>query len=125
MRALVVDDSRAMRKILARILNGMGIEVTDAENGQVALDRLKENGGIDLCLVDWNMPIMDGYEFICQVRADSSYENMKILMVTTESEIEQMVKALEAGADDYVMKPFTTEVISDKLNLLGIGENGS
>lgn len=125
MRALVVDDSRAMRKILTRILSGMGIEVTDAENGQVALDRLKENGGIDLCLVDWNMPVMDGYEFICQVRADSSYENMKILMVTTESEIEQMVKALEAGANDYVMKPFTTEVISDKLNLLGIGENGS
>ena len=120
MRALVIDDSRAIRKILSRLLVQIGFDVVEAANGKEALERLKEEGQTDLCLIDWNMPVMDGYEFLCAVRADSAYADVRLMMVTTESELEQMVKALDAGADDYVMKPFTAEVIREKLNLLGI-----
>ena len=120
MRALVVDDSRAIRKSLSRLLVQIGFDVVEAANGKEALERPKENGQTDVCLVDWNMPVMDSYEFICAVRADSAYADVRLMMVTTESELEQMVKALDAGADDYVMKPFTAEVIREKLNLLGI-----
>lgn len=120
-RALVIDDSRAMRIILSRALAGSGFTVVQASDGGQGLDILsREGNAIELVLVDWNMPEMNGLEFIQKVRAQSDLSSMKIMMVTTETEIEQMAKALEAGADEYIMKPFTNEAIQEKLRLMGV-----
>lgn len=120
MRALVIDDSRAMRAILGKILKEIGFEVTDANHGREGLERLQQGEKPELALVDWNMPEMNGLEFIQAVRADHAYDEMRIMMVTTESEAGAMVSALEAGANEYVMKPFTKDVIIEKLAILGI-----
>jgi two-component system, chemotaxis family, chemotaxis protein CheY len=121
-KALVVDDSRAMRMILTRALNGNGIQdVVQCANGREALDRMLADGGsFQLAMVDWNMPEMTGFEFLQHVRARADWNCMRVVMVTTETEMDQTVRALEAGADEYVMKPFTPEVIADKLRLLGV-----
>jgi two-component system, chemotaxis family, chemotaxis protein CheY len=119
-RALVIDDSRAMRAILGKILKQAGFEVTEAANGREALDRLAQTGDAAVALVDWNMPEMDGFQFVRAVRADRRYAGLRLLMVTTETELSQMARALEAGADEYVMKPFSPEAILDKLEALGV-----
>jgi two-component system chemotaxis response regulator CheY len=121
-RALVVDDSRTIRSILSKKLSQLGFKVSEAENGKVALDVLRSTPPISLALVDWNMPVMNGLEFVTAARADSSNDNMTIVMVTTETETSQMLKALDAGANDYIMKPFTDEIIAERLMLLGIQE---
>jgi len=120
MRALVVDDSKAMRMIVGRTLKGLGFDVVEACHGLDALERLKEGGVMEVALVDWNMPEMNGYEFIRAVRADAAYKDMSLVMVTTEAEMSQVVKAIEAGANEYIMKPFTKEMIQEKLQLLGL-----
>jgi two-component system, chemotaxis family, chemotaxis protein CheY len=120
-RALVVDDSRAMRMILSRTLAQSGFEVIQAANGQEALDTLNIEGpSLDLVLLDWNMPELSGIEALQQIRARDDFKNIRVVMVTTETEIEQMTRALEAGADEYVMKPFTREAVEDKLRLVGL-----
>ena len=121
MRALVIDDSKAMRSILGRMLREMGFEIIEAANGREGLLRLRENGKIDLALVDWNMPEMNGLEFIRTVRAEQSYNGVLLMMVTTETEMDNVVRALAAGANEYVMKPFTQEVILEKLQIFGMG----
>ncbi len=120
MKAMVVDDSKAMRIVIGRILKGIGFDVSDACNGVEGIEWLSENGAIDLVLVDWNMPEMNGFDFVCTVRAKEEYKDMKLVMVTTETDISQMAKALEAGAEEYIMKPFTKESILEKLAILGI-----
>lgn len=120
MRALIIDDSRAIRLILTRLMAEIGIESAQAENGRAALALLRSGEAFDFALVDWNMPEMNGYEFVQAVRALDAYDSTKLMMVTTETEMDQVLKALEAGADEYVMKPFTKEVILEKLGLLGI-----
>lgn len=121
MRALVVDDSKAMRLILAKMLKEVGFdEVYEAEHGREALELLDQIDNVELMLVDWNMPEMNGFDFVCAVRSDNTYDNVLVMMVTTETEMSQVVKALEAGVNEYVMKPFTKEVILEKLSLLGI-----
>ena len=120
MRAMVIDDSRAIRLILGKMLKELGFEVIDAENGAVAMERLKTSEKLDIALVDWNMPEMNGYEFVCEVRKDDAYKDLPLMMVTTETEMSQVVKALEAGANEYVMKPFTKEMITEKLTLMGV-----
>ena len=120
MKALVVDDSRAMRVLLGRMLQEIGFDVSEASHGREALERLKEIGGIELALVDWNMPEMDGFEFIRAVRSDNAWDNLRLMMVTTECGMEAVMDALKAGADDYIMKPFNKEIIREKLMLLGI-----
>ena len=124
MKALVVDDSRAMRTILKRALTGAGFDVLEATDGQNALEQLKSVGPVDLALVDWNMPVMTGYELICEVRAKPELNSMPIMMVTTESESEQVTKALEAGANEYMMKPFTEDTLREKLLMLGFDSAG-
>jgi two-component system, chemotaxis family, chemotaxis protein CheY len=120
-KVLVVDDSRAMRMILSRTLMECGFEVEQAASGTAALDCLAgQAGGFQLAMVDWNMPEMSGLEFIQAVRARPEFQVMRLLMVTTETEIEQMSRALEAGADEYLMKPFTADAVKDKLKLLGV-----
>lgn len=120
MHALIIDDSRAMRSILRRIVTDLGYDTTEAGHGQEALDHLE--GGLvpDLCLIDWNMPVMDGYTFVQRVRADERWRDVTLMMVTTESEHGQIVRALAAGAHEYVIKPFTPDAIVEKLELLGL-----
>ena len=120
MHVLVVDDSRAMRSILGSLLKTAGFEVSEAGDGTEAMERLKENGKFEVVLVDWNMPPLDGFEFIKAVRADHTYDDTRLVMVTTETEMEQVSRALEAGANEYIMKPFTKETLLEKLALLGI-----
>ena len=120
MRALIVDDSSAMRAYLKMILKSVGFEVRDARNGQEALAVLREGERPDVMLLDWNMPEMDGFETLRAVRAEAKWNDIRVMMVTTETEMAEMSRALEAGADEYVMKPFTREVIFDKLQLLGL-----
>ena len=120
-RVLIVDDSRAIRRILGTTIRELGFEVSEATNGREALDRLEQmDQPVRLMLVDWNMPEMNGLDFVLRVRANKRFEESSILMVTTETAADQMVKALDAGANEYVMKPFTKEIIEDKLRLLGI-----
>ena len=120
MKALVIDDSRAIRRILVKTLKELDIEVVEAGHGQEALDKLAAGEEVDLIMVDWNMPEMNGYDFIVAVRAQDKFSEIPIMMVTTESEMSQMTRAIEAGATEYLMKPFTKEMIAEKLDLMGI-----
>jgi two-component system chemotaxis response regulator CheY len=119
-KAMIIDDSKAIRMILSKTLAEVGYEVCQATNGEEALSVFEqEPGAISLALVDWNMPRMNGLEFVRRLRSDPRYASVLLMMVTTETEAEQMVQALEAGANEYVMKPFTKEIITDKLRMLG------
>ena len=120
-KAMIIDDSRAMRRILGETVRELGFEVSEASNGREALAKLDNMGPpVRLMLVDWNMPEMNGLEFVTRLRQDERFQASLIVMVTTETAIDQMVNALEAGANEYVMKPFTKEIIQDKLRLLGL-----
>ena len=120
MLALVVDDSRAMRMILRRIMAEQGYEVVEAADGQEALDVLEGGARPDVALIDWNMPNVDGLELVVRVRKNPEWRSITLMMVTTESEYDQIVRALAAGAHEYVIKPFTPEAIVEKLQLLGL-----
>ncbi len=120
MRVLIIDDSRAMRAILTNIMTEMGYEVVTAANGREGFERLEEDDGIGLVLVDWNLPEMNGYEFLTAVRSNSTYDEVRLIMVTTETERERVEEALDAGADEYVMKPFTKGTLEEKLALIGL-----
>ena len=120
MKALVVDDSTATRFILSKMLREIGFEVVQAAHGGEALERLSGNADVVLALVDWNMPEMNGFELVQAVRREERYNEIKIMMVTTETEMQQVVRAMEAGANEYIMKPFTKDIVIDKLRLLGI-----
>jgi two-component system chemotaxis response regulator CheY len=120
MRALVIDDSRTVRAIIGKILRDEGLEVVEAANGREGLECLRQPPGVELVLVDWNMPEMDGLDFIKAVRADRAYDAVRVMMVTTETEQGQVIRALEAGANEYVMKPFTREILVAKLSLLDV-----
>jgi len=126
MHAIVIDDSRAMRMILRRIVGQLGFDVVEAEDGRAALDLLAGMAEVpQLALVDWNMPNMNGLEFVTAAREDERLRDMTLVMVTTESEQSQIVRALAAGAHEYVIKPFTAEAMIDKLALLGLVPTGA
>lgn len=119
MRALIVDDSRFIRNYLRSMLEERGVECVDAENGQLALAALA-HGPCELALVDVNMPVMGGLEFVKTVRGNSLMAGLKILMVTAETEHTSIEAALEAGADEYLMKPFDEAALMDKLQMIGM-----
>lgn len=119
-QALVVDDSRTVCRILSRILTELGFVTTSAADGVEGLRALASLSLPRLALVDWNMPVMDGYTFVCEVRKRPEWNDVSLMMVTTENSADRVVLALEAGANEYVMKPFTREVIASKLEVLGI-----
>jgi two-component system chemotaxis response regulator CheY len=120
MRALVIDDSRAMRMILKGILTEAGFTVVEAASVREGVDKLHAVGPMELALVDWNLPEQLGLAFVEAVRADHAYDALRIMMVTTETEMSQMARALKAGANEYVMKPFTKPTILEKLALMGL-----
>jgi len=122
-KAIVIDDSRATRVILKRTLTAQGFEVFEAGDGRAAIEELEKTGPLDLALVDWNMPVMTGYELIVEIRARAEFGSMSIMMVTTESETSQVQLALDAGANEYIMKPFTEDVLKEKLMLLGLSQD--
>lgn len=123
MRALIVDDSRFVRGYLRGLLQEKGIECEEAQDGQTGLERLHGGAKFDLVLLDWNMPVMDGLETLKQLRAEG-FGGTKVLMVTTEAENDYILRALEAGADEYLMKPFDHQAFDDKLAMLGLAGSG-
>jgi two-component system chemotaxis response regulator CheY len=121
MKAMLVDDSRAMRSLLRKILIENGFEVVaEAENGRDGLAHLERVGWLDLTLLDWNMPIMNGYELLCEVRKHDKWKDMRVMLVTTETEASQILLALDAGADEYLIKPFAKEAVREKLTVMGL-----
>jgi two-component system, chemotaxis family, chemotaxis protein CheY len=120
-KALVVDDSRAVRMLLVRTLTEIGYEVQEAANGKEALQVIEAgNSGIQLVLADWNMPEINGLDLVKRLRQNPACSSLTVVMVTTETEIEHIGKALEAGANEYVMKPFTREILVEKLQIAGM-----
>jgi two-component system chemotaxis response regulator CheY len=118
MRMLLVDDSVTMRRIQKTQINSLGItDILEAGDGQEALGKLKSNMPIDMVLLDWNMPVMDGMAFLKTVRADASFKDVKVIMCTSESEKSKVVEALKAGANNYIVKPFTPEALKEKIGL--------
>jgi two-component system chemotaxis response regulator CheY len=124
MKALIVDDSRAMRLVLRQILTGSGFEVAEARHGREALTFLQTHVDTDVALIDWNMPEMNGLELVEAVRGDARLDALRMMMVTTETEVAHIQRALNAGANEYVMKPFSKEIIQEKLRLLGVDGDG-
>ena len=122
MQALVIDDSRTMRMVLRRQLELLGYGVLEAGDGQQALEVLAAHADAPpvLATVDWNMPVMNGLEFVKAVRADPGLRDVTLMMVTTEAEHGQIVRALAAGAHEYLIKPFTADALVDKLDYLGL-----
>jgi two-component system chemotaxis response regulator CheY len=122
MRVLIVDDSRFVRGYLRGLLEEKEIDCEEAADGQAGMDRLKSSPPFDLALLDWNMPVMDGLEMLKKLRADG-YADLKVMMVTTEAENDYILRALDAGADEYLMKPFDDEALTEKLAMLGLVED--
>jgi len=121
MKALVVDDSSAMRSYLRRILAEHGFETAQAGDGEEALAVLDDAPRPDLILLDWNMPGRNGFETLKEIRERDELSSVPVMMVTTEVDMSEVVMALDAGANEYLMKPFTPEIMSAKLELLGFG----
>lgn len=120
-KALVVDDSRAIRMLLVRALKQVGYEVQEAANGREALEMIEAgNSEVKLVLADWNMPEINGLDLLKRLRRNPALSSLAVVMVTTETEIEQIAEAMEAGANEYVMKPFTQDILVEKLQLAGI-----
>lgn len=122
MRIITVDDSSTMRRIIKNTLKKIGYsdDILEAENGKDALDVLSANN-VDVIITDWNMPVMDGLTFVKKIRSDKKYDDTPIIMVTTEAAKEDIILALQSGVNNYVVKPFTPDVLKDKIEtVLGL-----
>lgn len=121
MKALVVDDSRAMRAAMRRLLTELGFDVVEAGDGQQALDLLADAAAeVDVALVDWHMPHVDGLTLIRTMQDDREMFRIRTMMVTAETDVRRVMEALRAGADEYLMKPVTRDALAEKLQLLGV-----
>jgi len=118
MKILIVDDSKVTRGIIKRIMSKKEVELFEAENGQEALELLYEHGFFDVIMLDWNMPIMDGHTFLKELRKNPDWDDIKVMMITTENEQKAILEALNAGADEYLMKPFNEEMLLAKMDML-------
>lgn len=118
-RCLIVDDSSTIRKAISMILRGFPLELGEAENGKIALD-VCINQMPDVVVLDWNMPVMTGIEFLLELRKLPNGGRPKVLMCSTNSEFEHIQEAMSKGADEYIMKPFTREMIQEKFNMFGV-----
>ena len=117
---LILNDSRATRLVLKNFMLELGYQVTEAENGLEALGCLEGRAPVDLVLADWEMPLMNGVEFVRSVRGNPTHSHIPVVMVADCNTHSGMVEALNAGVNEYVMKPFTREIIAEKLELLTI-----
>ena len=116
MKILIVDDFSTMRRIIRNILKQLEFtNVEEAEDGSVAFEKLKD-ADYDLLITDWNMPNMTGLELLKEIRANEKLKNLKVLLVTAEAEKENIIQAAQAGANEYVVKPFTADVLGQKIN---------
>ena len=118
MKILVVDDSKTVRNIVKKMLQDVGYEVFEAEDGEKALEALYEHDWFDLILLDWNMPTMNGYEFLKEIKRHPKWRDIKVMMVTSKNEQESVVEALKAGADEYLMKPFDQKMLLTKIEMI-------
>ncbi|MBV8925945.1 MAG: response regulator [Bradyrhizobium sp.] len=118
---LVVDDSGVVRKIARRIVEQMNFRVIEAEDGSKALEACRRSFP-DAILLDWNMPVMDGFEFICQLRRMPGGDAPKVVFCTTENGMDHIARALEAGANEYIMKPFDKDIVAAKFQEVGLVE---
>jgi two-component system chemotaxis response regulator CheY len=121
---LVVDDSGVVRKIARRILEEMGFHITEAEDGEKALEACRQELPTAV-LLDWNMPVMDGYEFITHLRRMPGGDKPKVVFCTTENGMDHIARALAAGADEYIMKPFDKDIVADKFREVGLVQAAS
>ncbi|MFO1019560.1 MAG: response regulator [Planctomycetales bacterium] len=119
-KLLLVDDSKAVRLLGKRIINPLGFTILEAEDGQQALDLMRQNPDISAVLLDWNMPIMDGLSFLKALRGLSLPKQPIVVMCTTENDMSRIVEAMQAGANEYIMKPFTEDIVRDKLHDTGV-----
>ncbi len=119
-KILLVDDSRAVRLVGTRMAREIGLEPLEAENGQKALDVCRETLDIDVILLDWNMPIMDGLTFLKKLREEDREKQPVVVMCTTENDMPRIIEAMSAGANEYIMKPFTTDIVREKLIETGV-----
>lgn len=118
MKILLVDDSATMRRIQKTQLANLGVsDIVEAENGEKALGLLEANMPVDIVMLDWNMPVMDGITFLKRVREQPIYKEVRIVMCTSESEKSRVMEALKAGANSYIVKPFTPEALKEKLGM--------
>src|SRR5580658_337472 len=120
MKVLIVDDSGTMRNFIFAIVRELGFEVEQAADGEEALRCLAESGPFDLAMVDWNMPGMDGISLVRRIRANPDWNRLKVMMVTARNEKEAVIEAVYSGADEYLIKPMTAEMVEDKLRILGL-----
>ena len=120
MRALIIDDSRAMRSILSVILGDLSCQVEQAGDAEAAASMLETDHDFDFVLVDWNLPGMSGLDLVKIIRNNSELNAIRLMMVTTETQLDRVREALAAGADEYIMKPFDKDMLLEKLTLLGI-----
>lgn len=116
---LIVDDSKVIRKVARHILESLSIDVNEAQDGREALDFCEETVP-DVVLLDWNMPIMNGLEFLHELTRRRLPQPPKVIFCTTENDVDHIRAAVDAGADEYVMKPFDRETLESKLQLVGI-----
>lgn len=116
---LVVDDSKVVRMVARKILEGLNFEIEEAENGKLAMDACQRRMP-DVILLDWNMPVMSGMEFLRLLRQRGHSDQPKVVFCTTENDMAHIRAALDAGADEYVMKPFDRETLHIKLQLVGV-----
>lgn len=123
MKALVVDDSMMMRSLVSRLLAQLSFAVTEARDGSEAVKAVEaSNGDFDVIMLDWNMPVMNGYDALLRMKQSPKIGNAKVIMLTTENQIDNIRRALAAGAVEYVMKPFTEEMLIEKVKM--VTENG-
>jgi two-component system, chemotaxis family, chemotaxis protein CheY len=116
---LVVDDSSVIRKIARRILEALDFQIVEAEDGEKALEVCKR-GLPDAILLDWNMPVMDGFEFLCNLRCMPGGDQPKVVFCTTENGIDHISRAIQAGANEYIMKPFDKDIVAAKFQEVGL-----
>jgi two-component system, chemotaxis family, chemotaxis protein CheY len=116
---LVVDDSSVVRKVARRILEGLDFQIVEAEDGEQALEICKRELP-EAILLDWNMPVMDGYEFLGNLRRMPGGEQPKVVFCTTENGIDHITRALDAGANEYIMKPFDKDIVAAKFQEVGL-----
>lgn len=123
MKAFVVDDAVTVRMMVGQSLNKMGFETVLAKDGQEALEQAAETSVVDLFVIDWNMPKLNGLELVKALRQHPQYQTTPVLMATAETDLERVVAALSAGVDEYIMKPFTEEMLKEKLEIIGFNVN--